>query len=82
MTLEKWIVHPGDTRVIDIETVRKLQVGLVGGQEERADRDVAASLRAQAHDRLGDRGAGVVGDGGEVGGCVDGQVGALGKVLA
>lgn len=32
MTLEKWIVHPGDTRVIDIETVRKLKVGLVGGQ--------------------------------------------------
>lgn len=32
MTLEKWIVHPGDARVIDIETVRKLKVGLVGGQ--------------------------------------------------
>ncbi len=32
MTLEKWIIHPGDTRVIDIEHVRKLKVGLVGGQ--------------------------------------------------
>jgi Putative adhesin len=32
MTLEKWIIHPGETRVIDIETVRKLKVGLVGGQ--------------------------------------------------
>ncbi|MGP3533389.1 DUF4097 family beta strand repeat-containing protein [Microbacterium sp. RD1] len=32
MTLEKWLVHPGETRVIDIETVRKLKVGLVGGQ--------------------------------------------------
>jgi hypothetical protein len=32
MTLEKWIIHPGETRVIDIEAVRKLKVGLVGGQ--------------------------------------------------
>jgi hypothetical protein len=32
MTLEKWIIHPGETRVIDIETVRKLKVGLIGGQ--------------------------------------------------
>ncbi|MDE0545107.1 DUF4097 family beta strand repeat-containing protein [Microbacterium sp. C7(2022)] len=32
MTLEKWIIHPGETRVIDIDTVRSLKVGLVGGQ--------------------------------------------------
>jgi hypothetical protein len=32
MTLEKWIVHPGETRVIDIENVRSLKAGLVGGQ--------------------------------------------------
>ncbi len=32
MTFEKWIIHPGETRVIDIETVRSLKVGLVGGQ--------------------------------------------------
>jgi len=32
MTLEKWLIHPGETRVIDIETVRRLKVGLVGGQ--------------------------------------------------
>ncbi|MFT4230954.1 MAG: DUF4097 family beta strand repeat-containing protein [Microbacterium sp.] len=32
MTLEKWLIHPGETRVIDIETVRKLKIGLVGGQ--------------------------------------------------
>jgi len=32
MTMEKWIIHPGETRVIDIETVRTLKVGLVGGQ--------------------------------------------------
>jgi len=32
MALEKWIIHPGETRVIDLETVRTLKVGLVGGQ--------------------------------------------------
>lgn len=32
MTFEKWIVHPGETRVIDLEVVRALKVGLVGGQ--------------------------------------------------
>ncbi|MCT9819317.1 DUF4097 domain-containing protein [Microbacterium sp. W1N] len=32
MTLEKWIIHPGDSRVIDIENARKLKVGLIGGQ--------------------------------------------------
>ncbi|GGH42099.1 DUF4097 family beta strand repeat-containing protein [Microbacterium album] len=32
MTLEKWIVHPGQTRVIDVEGVRRLKVGLAGGQ--------------------------------------------------
>ncbi|GAA1978113.1 DUF4097 family beta strand repeat-containing protein [Microbacterium pumilum] len=32
MTLEKWIIHPGETRVIDIETVHSLKVGLIGGQ--------------------------------------------------
>ncbi|MGC5224103.1 DUF4097 family beta strand repeat-containing protein [Micromonospora sp. DT81.3] len=32
MSLEKWIIHPGETRVIDIEAVRKLKVGLIGGQ--------------------------------------------------
>lgn len=32
MTLEKWLIHPGETRVIDIETVRTLKIGLVGGQ--------------------------------------------------
>jgi hypothetical protein len=32
MSYEKWIVHPGETRVIDIEDVRTLKVGLIGGQ--------------------------------------------------
>lgn len=32
MSLEKWIIHPGETRVIDLEHVAALKVGLVGGQ--------------------------------------------------
>lgn len=32
MTLEKWLIHPDETRVIDLETVRRLKVGLVRGQ--------------------------------------------------
>ena len=32
MTLEKWLIHPGETRVIDIETVRSLKVSMLGGQ--------------------------------------------------
>jgi len=32
MTLEKWLIHPGETRVIDLEDVRTLKVGLIGGQ--------------------------------------------------
>ncbi|MDQ1176628.1 MULTISPECIES: DUF4097 family beta strand repeat-containing protein [unclassified Microbacterium] len=30
--MEKWIIHPGETRVIDIDSLRELKVGLVGGQ--------------------------------------------------
>lgn len=32
MALEKWIIIPGQTRVIDIEVVRSLKVSLLGGQ--------------------------------------------------
>ncbi|GAA3659706.1 DUF4097 family beta strand repeat-containing protein [Microbacterium marinilacus] len=32
MTLEKWIVQPGQHRVIDLEDVHRLKVGLAGGQ--------------------------------------------------
>ena len=30
--MEKWIVHPGETRVIDVDGLRELKIGLVGGQ--------------------------------------------------
>ncbi|MCC4248144.1 MULTISPECIES: DUF4097 family beta strand repeat-containing protein [Microbacterium] len=32
MAMEKWIVHPGETRVIDVDGLRELKIGLVGGQ--------------------------------------------------
>ena len=32
MTLEKWLIHPGETRVIDLDGVRRLKIGLIGGQ--------------------------------------------------
>lgn len=48
MTLEKWIIHPGDTRVIDIEDVRKLKVGLVGGQIDVVAHD-EPGVRVEVH---------------------------------
>ncbi len=32
MTFEKWVVHPGETRVIDLDVIRTLKISLVGGQ--------------------------------------------------
>jgi hypothetical protein len=32
MTIEKWSIAPGESRVIDLELVRKLKVSLVGGK--------------------------------------------------
>ncbi|MFC5931365.1 hypothetical protein D6T64_08215 [Cryobacterium melibiosiphilum] len=32
MSLEKWLVAPGQTKIIDIELVRGLKVGLIGGK--------------------------------------------------
>lgn len=49
MTLEKWIIHPGDTRVIDIETVRTLKIGLVGGQVDVIAHD-EPGIRIEVHD--------------------------------
>jgi len=48
MTLEKWIIHPGESRVIDIETVRKLKVGLVGGQIDVVAHD-EPGVRIEVH---------------------------------
>ena len=48
MTLEKWIIHPGETRVIDIEAVRSLKVGLVGGQIDVVAHD-EPGVRIEVH---------------------------------
>lgn len=48
MALEKWIVLPGESRVIDIELVRKLKVGLIGGQIDIIGHD-EQSARVEAH---------------------------------
>lgn len=32
MTIEKWVIAPGESRVIDLELVRKLKVSLIGGK--------------------------------------------------
>lgn len=32
MAFEKWIVHPGETRVIDLDVIHALKISLVGGQ--------------------------------------------------
>ncbi|MEN2738539.1 DUF4097 family beta strand repeat-containing protein [Microbacterium sp. X-17] len=48
MTLEKWIVHPGETRVIDLEPIRSLKVGLVGGQIDIVAHD-EPGVRIEVH---------------------------------
>ncbi|GAA1847413.1 hypothetical protein [Agromyces salentinus] len=32
MSLEKWVINPGESRVIDLELVRRLKVSLIGGK--------------------------------------------------
>ncbi len=46
--MEKWIVHPGETRVIDLESVRELKIGLVGGQIDVIAHD-EPSARIEVH---------------------------------
>jgi hypothetical protein len=48
MTLEKWIIHPGETRVIDIEDVRRLKIGLIGGQIDVVAHD-EPGVRIEVH---------------------------------
>ncbi len=48
MTLEKWLVQPGQTRVIDIEDVRRLKIGLIAGQVDVVAHD-EPNLRIEVH---------------------------------
>lgn len=48
MTIEKWLIHPGETRVIDIDTVHALKIGLVGGQLDVVAHD-EPGIRIEVH---------------------------------
>jgi hypothetical protein len=48
MTLEKWLVQPGETRVIDLDDIRKVKVGLVGGQVDVIAHD-EPGVRIEVH---------------------------------
>jgi len=48
MTMEKWLVQPGQTRVIDIDDVHKLKIGLIGGQIDVVAHD-EPNLRIEVH---------------------------------
>ncbi|WP_158250894.1 DUF4097 family beta strand repeat-containing protein [Cryobacterium sp. Y82] len=48
MSLEKWLVAPGQTKIIDIELVRKLKVGLIGGTVDIIGHD-EPGVRIEVH---------------------------------
>ncbi|MBA8814979.1 hypothetical protein FHX48_000031 [Microbacterium halimionae] len=48
MTLEKWIIQPGQSRIIDIDDVSKLKIGMVGGQIDVVAHD-EPGVRIEVH---------------------------------
>lgn len=52
MTLQKWIVHPAETRVIDVDDIRKLKVSMVGGQIDIVAHD-EPGVRIEVHSVTG-----------------------------
>ena len=48
MTTEKWIIHPGETRVIDVAGISRLKAGLVGGQIDIVGHD-EDHVRVEVH---------------------------------
>ena len=48
MSDEKWLIKPGENRVIDLEDIRKLKVGLVGGQIDVVAHD-EPGVRIEVH---------------------------------
>jgi DUF4097 and DUF4098 domain-containing protein YvlB len=52
MTQEKWLVNPGDTKTIDLEVVRKLKIGLIGGQVDVIGHD-EPGVRVEVHSVTG-----------------------------
>jgi hypothetical protein len=52
MTPEKWLVQPGQTRVIDLEGVNTLKVSMIGGQIDIVGRD-EPGVRIEVHSVTG-----------------------------
>lgn len=52
MTLEKWLILPGETRVIDLESVRSLKVSMLGGQVDVIGHDEPGA-RIEVHSVTG-----------------------------
>ena len=48
MALEKWLVAPGENRVIDVESVNRLKVGLIGGKVDIIGHDESFT-RVEVH---------------------------------
>jgi hypothetical protein len=48
MTTEKWLIQPGSSRVIDLDGIRSLKVGLVGGQVDIVAHD-EPGVRIEVH---------------------------------
>lgn len=48
MTQEKWLIHPGETRVIDLDDIHRLKIGLVGGQVDVVAHD-EPGVRIEVH---------------------------------
>ena len=48
MSLEKWLVAPGQTKIIDVELVRTLKVGLIGGRVDVIGHDEPGA-RVEVH---------------------------------
>ncbi|NQX12558.1 DUF4097 family beta strand repeat protein [Microbacteriaceae bacterium VKM Ac-2855] len=52
MSLEKWLVQPGESKVIDLELVRTVKVGLIGGQIDVIGHDEPGA-RVEVHGVVG-----------------------------
>ncbi|MFT4212476.1 MAG: DUF4097 family beta strand repeat-containing protein [Microbacterium sp.] len=48
MAPEKWLIHPGETRIIDLDDIRSLKVSLVGGQVDVVAHD-EPGVRIEVH---------------------------------
>ena len=52
MAIEKWLIQPGQSKVIDLEFVRSLKVGMIGGKIDVIAHD-ETSARVEVHSVTG-----------------------------